>query len=639
MSLGITAAGWAAIGAVGVTGASIYGSNKAASAQEQAAQGAQATSDRQFDISRQDTLAQLAQTRADQAPYREAGTSALAQIMAGVGTGGEFAQKFDGRRLAADPGYQFRLNQGTAGIDRSAAASGMSGSGAGAQGAGPFQPGPGLGRIRRAYGVSRASKPRNLTAWPAWPASAKPRPTPRNRPARPQTASSTRWARTTPPTPRPTWRDGRGARLRLRGQLQRHRLGHQGFTTPTRRARGRRAARAPSKTYSSKDETWQRTPLHCWPARRKSTRSRCRPSKPTSARWPCKTQEGGLKLDAARQAVADDQSARAALQADPTGGEGYLKGLATAGNVKGYFRASRRPPTRPRPAPKRQGQGHRGQNGARGHQPAHATLPRRAGQRGRPGRRRGVGSRHVRRPAPRPRHRQRAGPGGPGRRADPRPGQGSARIRSVETRLPAGRRKAGRNHQAASGLARPGRPRGNHAHRPDHGQAVTVTGQAKKGQTPDNAATNATTRRGQDMADKRAGESNKTQLLVAGMNPDGTPRGDVEGLAQAIAAGKLPGLSGFALARPRGQAVMSRVMEINPTYDAGDYLAKNQALAAFSTGKEGTACARSTSRWTTSTAGRAGRQAGKRQHASYSTSWPTSWRRKPAPRPQPISTP
>jgi hypothetical protein len=130
MSLGITAAGWAAIGAVGVTGASIYGSNKAANAQEQAAQGAQATSDRQFDISRSDTLAQLAQTREDQAPYREAGKSALAQIMAGVGTGGQFSGTFDANSLAKDPGYAFRLQEGEAGINRGAAASGMSGSGA-----------------------------------------------------------------------------------------------------------------------------------------------------------------------------------------------------------------------------------------------------------------------------------------------------------------------------------------------------------------------------------------------------------------------------------------------------------------------------------------------------------------------------
>jgi hypothetical protein len=130
MSLGITAAGWAAIGAVGVTGASIYGSNKAANAQEQAAQGAQATSDRQFDISRQDTLAQLAQTREDQAPYRAAGTSALAQIMAGVQPGGQFSGNFDANSLAKDPGYAFRLSEGEAGINRAAAATGAGYSGA-----------------------------------------------------------------------------------------------------------------------------------------------------------------------------------------------------------------------------------------------------------------------------------------------------------------------------------------------------------------------------------------------------------------------------------------------------------------------------------------------------------------------------
>lgn len=130
MSLGITAAGWAAIGAVGTTAVAAYGSNKAAGAQADAAKAAQASGDRQFDISRQDTLARYAEQRADQAPYREAGQSALAKIMAGIGTGGEFAQKFDGSTLAGDPGYQFRLGQGIANIDRSAAANGLSGSGA-----------------------------------------------------------------------------------------------------------------------------------------------------------------------------------------------------------------------------------------------------------------------------------------------------------------------------------------------------------------------------------------------------------------------------------------------------------------------------------------------------------------------------
>jgi hypothetical protein len=76
---------------------------------------------------------------------------------------------------------------------------------------------------------------------------------------------------------------------------------------------------------------------------------------------------------------------------------------------------------------------------------------------------------------------------------------------------------------------------------------------------------------------------------INGINPDGTPGGDVESMAQAIAAGKLAPINGFALARPRGQAIMARVMEVNPNYDAGDYAAKLAALKGFATGKEGTA--------------------------------------------------
>jgi hypothetical protein len=130
MSLGITAAGWAAIGAVGTTAVSAYGSSKAAGAQKDAAAAAQASGDRQFDISRQDTLDRYAEQRADQAPYREAGKSALAQIMAGLNPGGQFSGTFDASSLAKDPGYQFRLSEGEGGIRRSAAASGAGLSGA-----------------------------------------------------------------------------------------------------------------------------------------------------------------------------------------------------------------------------------------------------------------------------------------------------------------------------------------------------------------------------------------------------------------------------------------------------------------------------------------------------------------------------
>lgn len=122
MSLGITAAGWAAIGAVGTTAVAAYGANKAGDAQADAARAAQSSSDRQFDISRQDTLDLLKQQREDQAPFREAGKSALQQIMAGLNN--------PTASLASDGGYQFRQQQGEAAINRAAAATGAGYSGA-----------------------------------------------------------------------------------------------------------------------------------------------------------------------------------------------------------------------------------------------------------------------------------------------------------------------------------------------------------------------------------------------------------------------------------------------------------------------------------------------------------------------------
>lgn len=108
-----------------------------------------------------------------------------------------------------------------------------------------------------------------------------------------------------------------------------------------------------------------------------------------------------------------------------------------------------------------------------------------------------------------------------------------------------------------------------------------------------NAATNATSRANnaatQAGENQRAKLNRENQLAVAGLGPNGAPTGDVEANAQGIASGKLAPIGGFALSRPRGQAIMARVMDINPNYDAGDYAAKNAALKAFSTGKEGAA--------------------------------------------------
>jgi hypothetical protein len=66
---------------------------------------------------------QFEQTRADQAPYREAGYNALANLQRTAGNvPGAF--KFGNYEFNADPGYGFRLSEGQKALDRQAAARG-----------------------------------------------------------------------------------------------------------------------------------------------------------------------------------------------------------------------------------------------------------------------------------------------------------------------------------------------------------------------------------------------------------------------------------------------------------------------------------------------------------------------------------
>lgn len=127
MALGLSAAAWVAIG---TTAVSAYSANKSSKAQAGAAAAAGERSDYQFNTARQDQLDQLAQQREDSKDYRAAGTQSLKQLMAGTAPGGEFAQEYKRNAFTEDPGYQFRLSEGEAGIDRQAAANGSKYSGA-----------------------------------------------------------------------------------------------------------------------------------------------------------------------------------------------------------------------------------------------------------------------------------------------------------------------------------------------------------------------------------------------------------------------------------------------------------------------------------------------------------------------------
>jgi hypothetical protein len=108
--------GWgAALAATAVVGGAVgaVGANKAAGAQEDAAETAENTQ-----------LQMYNQTRDDQAPYREAGYTALSRLGSGTAPGGEFDQTFDASKFQTDPGYQFRLAQGQRGVESSASARG-----------------------------------------------------------------------------------------------------------------------------------------------------------------------------------------------------------------------------------------------------------------------------------------------------------------------------------------------------------------------------------------------------------------------------------------------------------------------------------------------------------------------------------
>jgi hypothetical protein len=109
--------GWVA-GAIVVSGvagavASSNAAGKAANAQRDAAQTASNTQ-----------LQMYNQTRDDQAPWRTAGGTAIGQLSAGTVPGGEFNRNFTMADFNKDPGYQFRMDQGSQALQRSAAARG-----------------------------------------------------------------------------------------------------------------------------------------------------------------------------------------------------------------------------------------------------------------------------------------------------------------------------------------------------------------------------------------------------------------------------------------------------------------------------------------------------------------------------------
>lgn len=119
--------------AAAIVGGAIIGgvaSNAAAGKAAKGADKAADLSDRQYQQTRADQLAQLAIQREDGRPYREAGYGALGQLVSGTTAGGEFNRPFTIADMVQDPGYAFREQRGEAGINRAATAAGARYSGA-----------------------------------------------------------------------------------------------------------------------------------------------------------------------------------------------------------------------------------------------------------------------------------------------------------------------------------------------------------------------------------------------------------------------------------------------------------------------------------------------------------------------------
>ena len=81
-------------------------------------------------------------------------------------------------------------------------------------------------------------------------------------------------------------------------------------------------------------------------------------------------------------------------------------------------------------------------------------------------------------------------------------------------------------------------------------------------------------------------------VVVSALSGKETPEaGDtnVEEAAKAIAQYQMAPLTGFAMRSPYGQAVMARVMQVNPDYQATEFGGRSKAVRDFATGRQGDA--------------------------------------------------
>lgn len=106
--------------AAAVVGGSVIGAVTSSKASKNAANAQVQAADKASDTE----LGMFNQNREDMKPWRDAGTQALSQMLAGTKDGGEFNRNFTMADFVKDPGYDFRMGEGQQAIERGAAARG-----------------------------------------------------------------------------------------------------------------------------------------------------------------------------------------------------------------------------------------------------------------------------------------------------------------------------------------------------------------------------------------------------------------------------------------------------------------------------------------------------------------------------------
>lgn len=144
-------------GAVGAV-ISSRGTKKASRAQQDSAREASAATIAAQRESQAFQQKQIDQARADNEPWRQAGGNALAQLSQRTAQGGDLMRNFGMSDFQADPGYQFRLDEGMRGMTNSAAARGGLLSGAALKAASTFNQNMGSQEYGNAFNRFNANR-------------------------------------------------------------------------------------------------------------------------------------------------------------------------------------------------------------------------------------------------------------------------------------------------------------------------------------------------------------------------------------------------------------------------------------------------------------------------------------------------